>query len=125
MGGCPVSVIPPLLTITLGGGGGGRVHGKKKKSESIQSQLSAFSNPHTDFGAPGYKACHKLGSAIFRVTLGFLDICSKKKVRIETLHIILKHTICNKLVSKVFAQKKGEKSYDSYKYVFKFCWFQV
>ncbi len=31
----------------------------------------------------------------------------------------------NKLVSKVFAQKKGGKSYDSYKYVFKFQWFQV
>ena len=28
------------------------------------------------------------------------------------------HTISNKLVSKVFAQKKGGKSYDSYKYVF-------
>ena len=30
------------------------------------------------------------------------------------------HTISNKLVSKVFALKKGEKSYDIYKYVFKF-----
>ena len=30
------------------------------------------------------------------------------------------HTISNKLVSKVFAQKREEKSYDSYKYVFKF-----
>ena len=30
-----------------------------------------------------------------------------------------------KLVSKVFAQKKGEKCYDSYKYMFKFRWFQV
>ena len=36
-----------------------------------------------------------------------------------------KHTISNKLVSKVFAQKKGGKSYDSYKYVFKFRGFQV
>ena len=35
------------------------------------------------------------------------------------------HTISNKLVSKVFAQKKGGKSYDSYKYVFRFRWFQV
>ena len=34
------------------------------------------------------------------------------------------HTISNKLVSKVSAQKKGEKSYDSYKYVFKFRWFR-
>ena len=35
------------------------------------------------------------------------------------------HTISNKLISKVFAQKGVEKSYDSYKYVFKFRWFQV
>ena len=35
------------------------------------------------------------------------------------------HTISNKLVSEVFAQKKGETSYDSYKYVFRFRWFQV
>ena len=32
---------------------------------------------------------------------------------IETFHV-LAHTISNKLVSKVSAQKKGEKSYDSY-----------
>ena len=32
------------------------------------------------------------------------------------------HTISNKLVSKESAQKKGGKSYDSYKYVFKFLW---
>ena len=32
----------------------------------------------------------------------------------DFLHIIFKHTtISNKLVSKVFAQKKGEKSYDN------------
>ena len=35
------------------------------------------------------------------------------------------HTISNKLVPKVSAQKKGGKSYDSYKYVFKFRWFQA
>ena len=35
----------------------------------------------------------------------------------DFLHIILKHTISNKLVSKVSAQKKGGKSYDSYKCV--------
>ena len=33
--------------------------------------------------------------------------------------------LSNKLVSKVFAQENGEKSSDSYKYVFKFRWFQV
>ena len=30
------------------------------------------------------------------------------------------HTISNKLISKIFAQKEEEKRYDSYKYVFKF-----
>ena len=35
------------------------------------------------------------------------------------------HTISNKLVPIVFAQKKGGESYDSYKYLFKFRWFQV
>ena len=40
----------------------------------------------------------------------------------DFLHIVLikAYTIGNKLISKVSAQKKGEKSYDSYKYVFKF-----
>ena len=48
----------------------------------------------------------------------------KEKVLIKTFTYHLKaHTISNKLVSKVSAQKKGEKSYDSYKYVFKFRWF--
>ena len=45
---------------------------------------------------------------------------------IETFTYHLKaHKISNKLVSKVSAQKKGGKSYDSYKYVFKFRRFQV
>ena len=44
----------------------------------------------------------------------------------QILHGHLKaHTISNKLVSKVSAQKKGEKSYDRYKYVVKFRKFQV
>ena len=53
--------------------------------------------------------------------LACLDISSKKRCleRLFTYHLKA-HTISNKLVSKVFAQKKGEKSYDSYKYVFKF-----
>ena len=34
------------------------------------------------------------------------------------------HTISNKLVLKVFALKKGGKSYDSYKYLLKFRWFR-
>ena len=44
--------------------------------------------------------------------------------RLFTYHLKA-HTISNKLVSKVFAQKKGGESYDSYKYEFKFQWFQV
>ena len=41
-------------------------------------------------------------------------------------HIIFKaHKISNKLVSKVSAQKTTEKSYDSYKYLFRFRSFQV
>ena len=36
------------------------------------------------------------------------------------IYLFKAHTISNKLVSKLFAQKKGGKSYDSYKYVFKF-----
>ena len=44
---------------------------------------------------------------------------------IETFYIHLKaHTISNKLVSKISAQKKGRKSYDSYN-VFKFQRFEV
>ena len=50
-----------------------------------------------------------------------LQIC----VTISLLSDPEAHTRSNKLVSKVSAQKKGEKSYDSYKYVFKFRWFQV
>ena len=60
------------------------------------------------------------------MTLACLDISSKKRClyRLFIYHFKA-HTISNKLVSKVFAQKKGEKSYDSYKYVLQFRWFQV
>ena len=43
-----------------------------------------------------------------------------KGVYIDFIYHFKAHTISNKLVSKVFAQKKGGESYDSYKYVFKF-----
>ena len=39
---------------------------------------------------------------------------------ISHIMLIKAHTISNKLISKVSAQKKGGESYDSYKYVFKF-----
>ena len=54
--------------------------------------------------------CHKLGSAIFFVILACLDVSSKKRClyRLFTYHLKA-HTISNMLVSKVFAQKKGEK----------------
>ena len=60
------------------------------------------------------------------MTLAYLDISSKKKClyRLFIYHFKA-HTISNKLVSKVFAQKKGKKSYASYKYVLQFRWFQV
>ena len=35
------------------------------------------------------------------------------------------HTISNKLISNISAQKKEKKRYDSYKYVFKFRRFEV
>ena len=91
--------------------------------------------PTHQFGGVSLKApwnyyCHKLGSAIFLVTLACLAISSKKRClyRLFTYHLKA-HTISNKLVSKVSAQKKGRGgggggSYDSYKYVFKFRWFQ-
>ena len=46
----------------------------------------------------------------------------QEKVPIETFYISSSHTISNKLMIKVSAQKNGGKSYDSYKYVFKFRW---
>ena len=105
-----------------GGGGGG--------SQSIRSQLRALATHTPSLGrvgqSAGCKPCHKLGSAIFLVTLAWLDISSKKRC-LQRLFIshFKAHTISNKLVSKVFAQKQGGKSYDSYKYVFQFRWFQV
>ena len=42
-----------------------------------------------------------------------------------TFHISSSHTITNKLILKVLVQKKGKKSYESYKYVFKFRWFHT
>ena len=46
-------------------------------------------------------------------------------IKLDRLSSVKAHTISNKLVSKVSAQKKGGESYGSYKYVFKFRWFQV
>ena len=48
------------------------------------------------------------GGAVFLVTLACLDISSKKRClyRLFTYHLKA-HTISNKLVSKVFAQKNG------------------
>ena len=59
------------------------------------------------------------------MTLSFLHVSSKKSClwRHFTYHLKA-HTISNKLITKVSAQKKGE-SYDSYKYLFRFRWFQV
>ena len=119
-----ISVIPPLLnTITLG-----RVHVKKKKHTVSQLRLQLPTNQFWDASvkAPGSQVYHKLGGVIFLVFLACLDISSKKRCLQDLFTYHLKaHTISNKLVSKVFALKNGKKSYDSYKYVFKFRWFQV
>ena len=75
---------------------------------------------------PRNYTCSNLGGAIFLSDLACLDISSKKRCleRHFTYHLKA-HTVSNKLVIKVSAQKKGGGgggggSYDSYKYVFKF-----
>ena len=53
--------------------------------------------------------------------LACLDISSKKRCQLRYFTYHLKaHTISNEIVLKVSAQKKEEKGYGSYKYVFKF-----
>ena len=110
-------LVPPLLN-TISQGGGGWVGGFTGKNK-IKTLF------HTILGRVGQGAW-QLGSAIFLVTLACLDISSKKRClyRLFIYHFKA-HTISNKLVSKVFAQKKGKKSYNSSKYVFNFWWFQV
>ena len=72
--------------------------------------------------APWNYDCHKLGSEWpLRVWIYLL----RKGAYRYFLHIILAHTISNKLVSKVFAQKKWGKKLWQLKYVFRFQWFQV
>ena len=63
--------------------------------------------------------CYYLGGIIFLVTLACLG---RKDAYRDISHVILieAHTISNKRVIKVSAQKNGEKHYDSNKYVFKF-----
>ena len=52
--------------------------------------------------------CSNLGGAIFLVTLRVWIYLLRKSAYSDNSHIILKaHTISNKLVSKVSAQKKG------------------
>ena len=78
MGASAISVIPPLVNaITL-------VELTKKTKRILPITAKSFSNPHTDFEARRSKAprsyiYHKLGSAIFLVTLACLDISSKKR----------------------------------------------
>ena len=123
----PGSVIPPIPTVILRWWGVGGVHGKKKIKQLYHNYVQAT---HQFWGAslkaPWSYVCHKLESAIFLVPLPFLHVSSKKRClqRLFTYHLKA-HTISNKLVSKVSAQKKGKKSYDSYKYVLKFRWFPV
>ena len=51
------------------------------------------------------------------MTLAFWMYLLRKGDYRDISHIILNHTISNKLVSKVSAQKRGGKRYDSYKSV--------
>ena len=79
MGGLQISVIPPLLsTITKGGGGLPEFF-----FDSSVSQLSALAIHRPIWGAslnaPLSYLCHKLGSAIFLMTLACLDISTKKR----------------------------------------------
>ena len=59
------------------------------------------------------------------MTLAFLGVSSKKGAYRHISHIILSTHNKQQVGIKVSAQKKGRKNYDSYKYVFKFRWFQV
>ena len=76
--------------------------------------------------ARGSYAVQILGSAFFGVTLACFDISSKKRClyRLCTYHFKA-HTISNKLVLKISAQKKGKKSYDSSNMCSIFLWFEV
>ena len=93
-----IFLVPPLLnTITLGG-----FTGKKTKKPTI-SQLRALATrtPILGWGGQGawHYDCHKLGSAIFLVTLAFLDISSKKRCLYRLFIYQFKaYTISNKLV---------------------------
>ena len=78
---------------------------------SSKPQMSVAQGP-LEFCLPQIRKCK------FLVTLSFLNISSKKRSlkRYFTYHLKA-HTISNKMVSKVSAQKKGGKSYDCYKCV--------
>ena len=95
-----------------GGGGGG--WGGGGESELLISQLRPLATRTPSLGRCGQ---------------GALEFCLPQIRKCHFLRLFIyhfkAHTISNKLVSKVFAQKKGRESYDSYKYVFQFRWFQV
>ena len=109
---CRNCVAPPLLSsITQGGilpGGG------KKIIFLLKSLLRPLATRIPSLGRVG-QCAWELGLPQIRkwllwVTLACLDISSKKKClyRLFIYHFKA-HTISNKLVSKVFAQKKGKK----------------
>ncbi len=95
---------------------GGGVHRKKMWIRTITAKF--FSYPHTEFGGLRSRRLAvilpQIRKCLFWVTLACLDISSKKRCLLRLFIYHFKaHTISNKLVSKISAQKKGKKSYDS------------
>ena len=103
-----ISVTPPLLiTIT-------RECFTIKILSWVISQLRLVGSHNTNLGAVAHRALElyvfQFGGTIFLVTLACLDISSKKRCLSTLFTYHLKaHTISNKLVIKVSAQKKGRK----------------
>ena len=91
----------------------------------VISQLRVLASHKTNFESVAQGALELymflFGRCYIFSDLACFDISSKKRFlyRYFTYHLKV-HTISNKMVPKVSAQKKGEESYDSYKYVFKF-----
>ena len=70
--------------------------------------------------APRNYTCSSLGDAIFLVTLRVWIYLLRKCAYRDFLHIILSTHNKQQTGIKISVQKKGGKSYDSYKYVLKF-----
>ena len=101
----------------------------KKMIDTTKSQLRVLAS-HKPIWAPVDQGTLELslprfGRCNIWVTLAFLDDLLRKGAYRDISHIILAHTISNKLLSKVSAQKKGGKVMTTTNYAFKFRMFQV